>query len=314
MVDAPHVPVMLDEMCEHLFNKKDGIYLDGTVGFGGHSLKILDYLGKGGKLIGIDLDPYALEYSNKHLSVHLNSFSLYHANYKKFPEIINSLGIRKLNGMLFDLGTSSYQVDSKHRGFSYRSNSDLDMRFNNSNSLSSTTYTAKDFLNSTDEKTLSDIIYFNSGEKQSRKIAYSIIKDVNSGKMLTTFDLKKSITNVVGKKYLIKSLSRVFQAIRIHINNELNSLKDLLTVAFDCLDKDGRIVFITFHSIEDRMVKASFKQNSITCICPKEIPECQCDIKPKIQIITKKAITPSKIELFKNPRSRSAKMRVAKGL
>ena len=130
MTNVPHVPIMLDEMCENLLHKKDGIYLDGTIGFGGHSLRILEYLDKGGKLIGLDLDPYALEYSNKHLSVHLNSFSLHHANYKEFPDIINSLGIEKLNGMLFDLGTSSYQVDSKHRGFSYMEESDLDMRFN----------------------------------------------------------------------------------------------------------------------------------------------------------------------------------------
>ena len=152
MIKAPHVPVMLDEVCKYLLLKKDGVYLDGTVGFGGHSSKILHYLDKDGYLIGLDLDPYALEYSNKHLSVHLNLFSLHHANYKKFPEVIKSLGIQKINGMLFDLGTSSYQVDSKHRGFSYMKKSDLDMRFNCNDGA-----TAKDFLNSIDEKTLSDI-------------------------------------------------------------------------------------------------------------------------------------------------------------
>ena len=145
MNTAPHVPVMVDEMCKHLLNKKDGFYLDGTVGFGGHSSKILEYINDNGYLVGLDLDPYALEYSNKRLSVHLNSFSLHHANYREFPEIINSLGIKKLHGMLFDLGTSSYQVDSKHRGFSYMKESDLDMRFDIKNGI-----TAKDFLNSVD--------------------------------------------------------------------------------------------------------------------------------------------------------------------
>ena len=172
----------------------------------------------------------------------------------------------------------------------------------------------EDFLNSTDEQALSNIIYSNSGEKKSRKIAYSIMKDVLRGNMTTTRDLRNSIERVVQKKYLIKSLSRVFQAIRIHVNDELKSLNDLLSIAFDYLDKDGHIVFITFHSIEDRLVKSSLKQNSINCICPKEIPVCVCDIKPKIKIITKKAITPSETEVLKNNRSRSAKMRVAKGV
>ena len=153
MTKAPHLPVMLNEVGEYLLLEKEGVYLDGTVGFGGHSSMILDYISKNGKLIGMDLDPYAFEYSNKHLSVHLNSASLHHANYKEFPDIINSLGIRKLNGMLFDLGISSYQVNSKHRGFSYMKDSDLDMRFNTENE-----YTAKDFLNSIDEKALADIM------------------------------------------------------------------------------------------------------------------------------------------------------------
>ena len=310
MIDnSPHVPVMIDEVCKHLLDKKDGIYLDGTVGFGGHSLKILEYINKNGYLIGLDLDPYALEYSNKHLSVHLNSFSLHHANYKEFPEIINSLGIEKLNGMLFDLGTSSYQVDSKHRGFTYMKESDLDMRFNSDRGI-----TAKDFLNSIDEKMLADIIYFNSGEKKSRRIAHSILNYVKKGEMLTTLDLRKSIEDVVGQKYLIKSLSRVFQSIRIHVNNELDSLKNLLSISLDYLSPEGKIIFITFHSIEDRMIKTFFKSSSKSCVCPKEIPVCQCDISPKLEIVTRKAIIPSNYEISVNRRSRSAKMRVGKGL
>ena len=305
MINAPHFPVMLNEVGKYLLDKKDGTYLDGTIGFGGHSSMILNYINKNGKLIGMDLDPYALEYSNKHLSVHLNSF-LYHANYKNFPEIIHSLGIKKLNGMLFDLGTSSYQVDSKHRGFSYMKDSKLDMRFNYNTGM-----TAGEFLNSVGEQQLADIIYLNSGEKKSRKIAYSIIKNVKKGKMINTLDLREAIENVVYQKYLIKSLSRVFQAIRIHINNEMGSLKALLSIVFDYLEKGSRVGFIAFHSIEDRIVKKALKENSNFCICPIEIPICQCNIKPKIKIITKKAIMPSKLELLSNKRARSAKMRVA---
>ena len=307
--NTPHVPVMIDEMCEHLLNKKDGVYLDGTVGFGGHSSKILEYINDDGYLIGLDLDPYALEYSNKRLSVQLNSFSLHHANYKEFPEIMDSLGIKKLDGMLFDLGTSSYQVDSEHRGFSYMRESNLDMRFNPNSGL-----TAQEFLNSIEEKELADIIYLNSGEKKSRRIAKSILKYVKTGNMLTTLDLRNSIENAVGQRYLIKSLSRVFQAIRIHINNELHSLKKLLTIICDYLEFDGKIVFITFHSIEDRMIKSFFKNNALKCICPIEIPICQCDVKPKLEIITKKALDPVSFEVSQNSRSRSAKMRVARGL
>ena len=306
MIYAPHVPVMLNEVSEYLLNCKDGIYLDGTIGFGGHSLKILEYINNNGQLIGLDLDPYALEYSNKHLSVHLNLFSLHHANYQDFPEVIETMGIKKLNGMLFDLGTSSYQVDSMHRGFSYMKEAPLDMRYNYNNN-----FTAEDFLNSIDERNLATIIYQNSGEKKAKKIAYSILRKVDKGEMKTTFDLRKSIERVAGGRYLIKSLSRVFQSIRIYVNDELSSLKNLLKIAFDYLEKDGRIIFITFHSIEDQIVKSFFKQNILTCICHKDIPVCQCNIKPKIKIITKKAIIPSHIEISSNNRSRSAKMRVA---
>ena len=309
MINVPHVPVMSNEVCKHLLIKKDGVYLDGTVGFGGHSQKVLDYINKDGILIGLDLDPYALEYSNKHLSVHLNSFSLYHANYMKFPEIIDSLGIKKLNGMLFDLGTSSYQVDSRHRGFSYMKDCDLNMRFDYGDGM-----TAEDFLNSTDQESLANIIYKYSGEKKSRRIAKYIVKNAFDGKMKTTYDLRNSIEGAIGKKYLIKSLSRVFQSIRIHVNHELESLTKLLSIAFDYLEIGGRIIFITFHSIEDRMVKASFQNNATLCICPKEIPICQCNINPKIKILTRKAIVPSNIELNENPRARSAQMRVAEGI
>ena len=306
--NIPHVPVMVNEVCEHLLSKKDGIYLDGTVGFGGHSAKILEYI-REGYLIGLDLDPYALEYSNKRLSVHLNSFSLYHANYKEFPEIINSLGIKKLDGMLFDLGTSSYQVDSRHKGFSYMKKTDLDMRFN-----PKVGFTAKEFLNDIDERELANIIYLNSGEKKSRRIATSIIKYAKNNKMLTTLDLRLAVEEVIGKKYLIKSLSRVFQSIRIHVNNELESLKALLAVVCDYLEVNGKLIFITFHSIEDRIVKTFLKNSTLKCICPIDIPICRCDVQPKLEIITKKALSPSSLELSENNRSRSAQMRVAQGL
>ena len=306
MPNIPHIPIMLNEVIDNLVYNPSGIYVDGTVGFGGHSSEIIKNLNSKGKIIGIDKDPYALKYTEKQLSVHRKEYKLYHANYSLFPTFLNDLGIREVNGFLFDLGTSSYQIDSEHRGFSFQYESDLDMRFNPEDN-----YTAKDFLNSTDERELSDIIKKYSDELHAKKIAKSIMKCTENNKMSTTLDLKNAITAVIKGKFVVKSLSRVFQAIRIHVNDELESLSDALNSCVDFLTKGGRIVVISFHSIEDRIVKQFFKNKGLSCICPKEYPVCQCDIEPTLRIITKKPIYPSADEIASNPRSRSSKLRVA---
>ena len=297
---------MLNEVVDNLVYNPSGIYVDGTIGFGGHSSEIIKKLDAKGKIIGIDKDPYALKYTEKQLSVHRKEYKLYHANYSLFPTFLNELGLREVNGFLFDLGTSSYQIDSEHRGFSFQYESDLDMRFNTED-----TYTAQDFLNSTDERELSDIIKKYSDELHAKKIARSIIKSRDKDGMATTYDLKNAITAVIKGKFVVKSLSRVFQAIRIHVNNELDSLIDALNSCMEFLAKGGRIAVITFHSIEDRIVKQFFKNQALSCICPREYPICQCNKEPSLKIITKKPIYPSSEEIAFNSRSRSSKLRVA---
>tara|TARA_B100002052_G_scaffold255614_1_gene245923 strand:- start:5280 stop:6206 length:927 start_codon:yes stop_codon:yes gene_type:complete len=305
-----HKSVLLNETVDKLVMNENGIYVDGTIGFAGHSSKIISKLKKNGKLIGIDLDPYALEYSNKRLSKFpKKSYSLYKGNFSEFPNIIQKIGITKIDGLVVDLGISSYQIDSKHRGFSYRFNSDLDMRFNPENGIS-----AKDLLANMQESELEHIIKFYGEEKQYKKIAKNIYKKILKNNMKTTFDLKDAIESVASKRYLAKTLSRVFQSIRIAVNNEFEHLELFLKNSLKYVRSGGRIAIITFHSIEDKIVKSFFKKNSISCICPHTFPICVCNNKAKLKIINKKAIVPSKSELTSNPRSRSAKLRVVECL
>ena len=305
-----HQSVLLKETVDNVIMNKSGIYIDGTVGFGGHAEAILSKLNSKGKLIGIDLDPYALEYTKKKLSKFpKKSYSLYKGNFSEFPSMIQKMEISKIDGLVVDLGISSYQIDSGHRGFSYMHNGSLDMRFNSDNGIS-----AKTFLNGIDEKKLAKIIKKFGEEKKYNKIAQSIVKYCNKGKMNTTFDLKEAIKDVTNQKYLNKTLSRVFQSIRMKINNEIENLNLLLINSLKHIVKGGRIAIITFHSIEDSIVKNFFKENSISCLCPPTFPICICNHRPKLKIIHRKGIKPSKEELKGNARSRSAKLRIAECL
>ena len=305
-----HKTVLLNETVDKLVMNESGIYVDGTIGFAGHSSKIISKLKNNGKLIGIDLDPYALEYSNKRLSKFpKKSYSLYKGNFSEFPDIIQKIGITKIDGLVVDLGISSYQIDSEHRGFSYRFNSNLDMRFNPENDIS-----AKDLLSSLQQSEIEHIIKFYGEEKQYKSIAKNIYNKILKNNMNTTFDLKDAIMDVASKKYITKTLSRVFQSIRIAVNNEFEHLDLFLNNALKYVRTGGRIAIITFHSIEDKIVKSFFKKNSISCICPHTFPICICDNKAKLKIINKKAIVPSESELANNPRSRSAKLRVVECL
>jgi 16S rRNA (cytosine1402-N4)-methyltransferase len=305
-----HEPVLLNETVDNLVMNKDGIYIDGTIGFAGHASKIISKLNNKGRLIGIDLDPYALKCSNDNLSKFpKKSYSLYKGNFSEFPDIINQTGIAKVDGLVVDLGISSYQIDSKHRGFSYRYNSDLDMRFDSNEGES-----AKEFLNSIDEFTLARVIKELGEEKQYKKIAINIVKYSKESKMNTTYDLKNAIEEVSGKKHINKTLSRVFQAIRMKVNNEIENLNGLLNSSLEYIKKGGRIAIITFHSIEDKIVKNFFKKNAIICICPHSFPLCICNHQAKLKIINKKSICPSSLEVKANPRSRSARLRIAECL
>ena len=305
-----HQSVLLNETVDNVIMNKNGIYIDGTIGFGGHAEAILSKLNNKGKLIGIDLDPYALEYTKSNLSKFpKKSYSLYKGNFSEFPKILNQIGISEVDGLVVDLGISSYQIDSGHRGFSYMNDGVLDMRFDNENGIS-----AKDLLNNISDLELGSVIKKFSDEKKHKKIARNIVKYSKQGKMNTTFDLKQAIQEVVSQRYLNKTLSRVFQSIRIVVNNELENLKIFLENITKYIIKGGRVAIITFHSIEDFIVKNFFKESSVSCICPPSFPICNCNVLPKLKIIHKKGISPSIEEIKKNPRSRSARLRVAECL
>ena len=299
-----HIPVMKSETLDLLINKKDGIYIDCTIGFGGHSKEILNRINNKGILIGMDLDPYALSKANEKLSDSSEKkFSLHNISYKEFPTILSEMKIKKVDGFLIDLGISSYQVDSAHRGFSFINNGPLDMRFNQSSGN-----TAKKFLNKISEKKLADIIKYYGDQSKSKKIAKAIIEKINSNKIDSTFDLKNCIQSVT-KSNDLKIVSKVFQSIRIALNDEFENLKSILKKMPEFLNKGGRIAIISFHSIEDRIVKHYFKNN--TLINVEDYFDRKKINQEKLKVITKKPITPSNKEVHTNPRSRSAKLRVA---
>ena len=302
----PHLSVLLEETISHMFTNPNGIYLDGTVGFGGHAEALLSKLSKNGQLIGIDLDPYALEYTEKRLSTLQNSYSLHSGNFREYPILLQNLAVGKLTGLLLDLGSSSSQINTGHRGFSFQVDSPLDMRFNPQSRQN-----AQEFLNNADKQEISNVIRNYGEEKHHKKIAQLICQSVQSGRMNTTFDLKKVVSKCVHPRFLTKSLSRVFQAVRIKINDELGSLQQALADSSKYLKSGGRIAVISFHSLEDRIVKRFFLSSAKSCVCPKEYPVCLCDTIPTLKILTRKALLPGESEKQNNSRSRSAKLRVA---
>ena len=283
-----HIPVMPKEVLSHLNVQEDGIYVDGTIGLGGHSQLILSQLSQKGHLIGVDRDAEALRICKKRLSSYHSSLSLFNKSYHKINSILDGLKIEKVNGILLDLGLSSLQLDSKDRGFSYKTDCDLDMRFDRSQKKN-----AFSIVNNIPEKMLADLIYYNSEEKRSRAIARKItsMRPINK-----VFDLVEAIKRSTPPFKRDKTISRVFQAIRISVNNELEKLDQFLSVFYPRLLNGGRIVIISFHSLEDRKVKHAFK------FLKNE---------NKMKILTKKPLIPSEAEVLENSRSKSAKLRAA---
>ena len=292
---------MRDEVIELLDIKSKGIYMDCTIGFGGHSLNILKKLGTDGQLIGIDLDPYALKKTKEKLNKH-NNISLHNNSYSAFPQILEKMGIKKVDGILLDLGISSYQVDSEHRGFSYMKDAILDMRFNNNNDNQPS---AKDIIN---EIKLDDLAYAfkqYTNLKRPTYLAKKIIKSRETRKINTTFDLRNIIKEIV-KKDSFKILSQIFQAIRIIVNDEIEVLKKTLIYTLDYLKVGGRIAIISFHSIEDRIIKHFLKNVTIYKNNSYDIEYQNLD--KKFKLINKKPILETTTN---NSRARSAKLRVA---
>ncbi len=290
---------MLDESIDSLNIKQEGIYVDCTLGGGGHSSKILDGLNNTGRLIGIDQDQYAIDYCRQKFSGYDN-ISFVQDNFKNIDLILKMIGIEKVDGILMDLGVSSYQIDTDDRGFSYIRNGKLDMRMDTSQSFS-----AYDIINGYDEEKLSYIFKVYGEEKYHRRIANKIVESRKLNKISTTHDLVKLIDEVIPKFEIKKRghlSKKVFQALRIEVNGELEILEKAIIDAINHLNVGGRISIITFHSLEDRIVKNTFNYLATECVCPKDFPVCRCEKKKEISIINKKPVLPSGTELYKNSR------------
>ena len=310
-MDFSHKSVLLNETIEGLNVRKGKIYLDGTLGGAGHSYEILKKLHGTGLLIGIDQDQEALKAARERLSEFKN-VEYFNLNYIDFEKALDELGIEKIDGVLLDIGVSSYQFDNPERGFSYRFDAPLDMRMDKSLEIS-----AKDIVNTYSEDEITEIIREYGEEKWASRISKFIVQDRKNKKIDTTFELVEIIKNAIpagARRNGPHPAKRTFQALRIEVNKELDVLKNSIDKFVHRLNPGGRIAIITFHSLEDRIVKNSFKYLEKDCICPPTSPICTCNKKREIKIITRKPITASEEELKENNRSHSAKLRIAEKL
>ncbi|MFW5985375.1 MAG: 16S rRNA (cytosine(1402)-N(4))-methyltransferase RsmH [Halanaerobiaceae bacterium] len=300
-----HQPVLLKETIEYLNCKKEGVYVDGTLGRGGHTQAILDNIGKDGLIVAIDRDLQAInKVKNK-----LNSdrIKYFHDNFVRIPEILGELEIKKVEGMIFDLGLSSPQVDKPERGFSYNKPGPLDMRMNRKQKLD-----AARIVNQYSKSELTKIIKDYGEENWASRIADFIVQAREKEEIKTTEQLVEIIKNAIpasARRSGGHPARRTFQALRIATNNELEQLEKMIKRVIPRLKSGGRIVIISFHSLEDRIVKHSFKDLANDCVCPPDFPECVCDKEQELEILTKKPVRASKDEIQKNPRARSAKLR-----
>ena len=306
-----HKSVLLDECIQGLNIKPDGIYLDGTLGGAGHSSQIVRRLTTG-RLIGVDRDQVALEAAAQRLAPWKERVTLVHSNFKDIDGILDRLGIEKVDGMLFDLGVSSPQLDDGQRGFSYMADAPLDMRMNREDRL-----TAYDVVNQWPREELRRILYEYGEERYAPQIAGAIDRKRQNAPIETTLQLVDVIRGALPAQALREKqhpAKRSFQAIRIAVNDELGSVRQMLEEAIPRLNPQGRLAVITFHSLEDRIVKSAMAAAAKGCTCPPEFPVCVCGKKPQVKLINRKPITSSPEELEENPRARSAKLRVCEGL
>jgi len=306
-----HRSVLLDECIEGLAIKPEGVYVDGTAGGGGHSYHIAKRLTTG-RLIAIDRDEAAIAAATARLSPFSERATVYRSNFSEVSHVLDDLGIDTIDGMLLDLGVSSYQLDTAERGFSYQADAPLDMRMDRRNEK--TAYTV---VNTYSEEALKNILFTYGEEKFSARIARKIVQAREIAPIATTkelSDLIKSAMPAAAREGGHHPAKRSFQAIRIEVNGELDAIVPALKGAMARLNRGGRLAVITFHSLEDRIVKQAFAEMAEGCTCPKSLPICVCGHKPVAKIITRKPILPSAVELEENPRSRSAKLRVAEKL
>ena len=308
-MEFKHYSVLRDETIEELHIKPDGIYVDGTLGGAGHSYEICKRLSDKGRLIGIDQDEDAIAAASKRLEEFKDRVTIVRSNYSDMKNVLRELGIEKVDGIVLDLGVSSFQLDTPERGFTYRSeDAPLDMRMDNRNPL-----TAKDIVNTYSEMELFRIIRDYGEDRFAKNIAKHIVKAREKNSINTTGELNEIIRAAIPQKVRATGghpSKRTYQAIRIELNHELDVLQDNLDDMIDLLNDQERICIITFHSLEDRIVKSNFKKNENPCTCPSNFPVCVCGNKSKGHVVTRKPILPSDEELEVNSRSKSAKLRV----
>ncbi|MGL5559352.1 MAG: 16S rRNA (cytosine(1402)-N(4))-methyltransferase RsmH [Paraclostridium dentum] len=304
-----HVSVLLDECIDNLNIKPDGVYVDCTMGGAGHSKEIVKRLSKDGLFIGFDQDINAINTAKERLSEYSDRVKFVHSNFQNLKNELEKIGIYKVDGVLADLGVSSHQLDEADRGFSYMQDAPLDMRMDIRCSFS-----AYDVVNTYSEAELSKIIKDYGEDNWAKRIAKFIVEGRKEKNIETTGELVEIIKKAIPKKARIDGphpAKRTFQAIRIEVNNELGVITEMIDDAASIMNEDGRICIITFHSLEDRIVKNAFRDLATDCICPPHIPICQCDKEALVKVITRKPILPTDKEIEENPRSRSAKLRVA---
>lgn len=299
-----HIPVLLNKSVDLLVENQNGIYFDATAGFGGHTNEILKKLSNQGKVIATDKDFFAFTYCQDKFK-HDKRYSIYNTSFVDIDSISKIEFIEHYDGILADLGVSSYQLDSTESGFTFRDDTALDLRMNKKQEL-----TAEDVVNNFSEDEISNILLKYGEEKNAKKIARKIIELRNKERISKSSQLKALIEKITPQKFVIKTLTRVFLALRLYVNNELDELKAFLDKAVTHLKSNGRIVVLTYHSLEDRIVKEKFKYESLKCICPPGTPVCICSKKQRLKLIGK-TITPTASEIKENRRSRSAKLRFA---
>ena len=307
-MEFSHKSVLLNETIDALHIKPDGIYVDGTLGGGGHSYEICKRLSDKGRLIGIDQDAAAIEAASERLGEFKDRVTIIRSNYCEMKKQLNSIGVTSVDGIILDLGVSSYQLDTAERGFTYREDVPLDMRMDQRQAR-----TAKDIVNEYSEMELYRIIRDYGEDKFAKNIAKHIVQARQEKPLETTGELIQAIKAAIPMKVRAVGghpAKKTFQAIRIELNNELGVLKDSLDDMIDLLNDEGRLCIITFHSLEDRIVKNHFRTSEHPCICPKEFPVCVCGRISKGKVVTRKPILPGEEELEENSRSKSAKLRV----
>lgn len=308
-MDFHHIPIMLAEILVHMGLRPGGTYVDCTLGGGGHSYEIVRRIQPDGRLIGIDQDPDALAAAGERLAEYAYGVTLVHSNFYRLKEVLAELGIPAVDGILFDIGVSSHQLDEAGRGFSYMQDAPLDMRMNPQDST-----TAGELVNNLPEQELTRIIREYGEERWAKRIAEFIVRRREQKPVVTTGELVEVIKQAIpagARREGPHPAKRTFQALRIAVNDELNRFGGALRDAVEVLNPGGRVCVITFHSLEDRIAKETFRELTGRCTCPPELPVCKCENEPLVKVLTGKPIIPSAAEIDANPRARSAKLRVA---